>query len=89
MRGNLPRPEFVLHASMKALEDLELASLNRAANLGKAIRAEVETLAEQAATAMLARWMIENRETLLQAGISLKQAEPMKAFELFPNEKAG
>jgi hypothetical protein len=64
----LPPLSFLLEASPTSLHDLELASLNRSANLGKAIRSELEQWILQEAAAMLARWMIENRETLLTAG---------------------
>jgi hypothetical protein len=89
MKASLPTPEFVLDASTKSLEDLELAALNRAANLLKGIKVELHALSEQTATAMLARWMLENREAFLRGRGTPVQAEPLKAFELFSSEKAG
>lgn len=62
----IPVPlSFLLDASRSCLQDLELASLNRSANLGKAVRSELEQWITQCATAMLARWLIDNRDTLL------------------------
>lgn len=56
---------FLLECSMKSLEDLELNSLNRAANLSKAARTELDEWVEQLAQAKLARWLMENRHALV------------------------
>lgn len=61
----LPPADFLFDASQGLVEDLELAALNRAANISKTLKREIDSWVEQSATAMLARWMIENRATLL------------------------
>ena len=56
--------EFLLDSSDRSLQDLELAALNRSANLSKAVRVNVEQWVEQLTAAAVARWMVENRERL-------------------------
>lgn len=77
----LPPLSFLLEASQTSLQDLELASLNRSANLGKAVKSELQMWIEQCAAAMLARWMIENRETLLEAGAALNAPNLQDVFD--------
>ena len=89
MQGEMPPLDFLLSASTKSLEDLELAALNRANNLVKGIKAELHALSEQTAAAMLARWMLENRESLLRAGRQPIEIEPLRDFDLFSTEKVG
>lgn len=48
------------------MQDLELAALNRSANLSKVVKHELDLWVEQAAIAMVARWMLENRDKLLE-----------------------
>lgn len=67
----LPTLNFLLSASQVSLQDLELASLNRASNLGKAVSRDIDEWVEQLAAAMMARWMMDNREALLAAGAQL------------------
>lgn len=69
----LPPLSFLLDASHTSLQDLELASLNRSANLGKSIKRELDDWIEQSAAAMVARWMLDNREALLSAGATLSE----------------
>jgi hypothetical protein len=78
---SLPPLEFLLESSSTSLHDLEVASLNRASNLGKAIREEMFAWAEQCAAAMMARWMIENRERLLRRPD--QERESLEEFESF------
>lgn len=47
-----------------SLQDLELASLNRGANLAKVIEHELGRWVEQEAIGLIARWMMENRDKL-------------------------
>jgi hypothetical protein len=77
----LPPISFLLEASPTSLQDLELASLNRSANLGKAVKSELQMWIEQSAAAMLARWMIENREALLAAGAAIDTPDLADLFE--------
>lgn len=55
--------DFLRYASDNSLQNLELASHNRASNLSKSIRIELDSWVEQRATAMLARWALENRRS--------------------------
>lgn len=64
---NFVTPESLLALSGRTLGELELASLARASNLGKAIREEMFLWAEEYAKAMVARWVRDNRERLLEA----------------------
>jgi hypothetical protein len=64
---NLATPESLLATSERTLGELELASLARASNLGKAIREEMFLWAEEYAKAMVARWVRDNRERLIAA----------------------
>jgi hypothetical protein len=77
----LPPISFLLEASLTSLHDLELASLNRSANLSRSVRAEIEQWIVQSAAAMLARWMIENRETLLAAGAAVDATSLEDVFD--------
>ena len=61
----LPPIEYLLDCSLKSLEDLELAALNRSQQCLKAARAEFEEACAQREAAGVARWLRENRETLL------------------------
>ena len=82
----LPPIDFLLEASLISLQDLELAALNRRANLSRAILSELDQWVEQSATAMLARWMIEKREELLQVG-AIDERNLEEAFERFKQER--
>lgn len=62
----LPSIDFLYEASACSLQDLEITSLNRSANLSKTIRVELEEWIDLEATAKIARWMSENREALLR-----------------------
>lgn len=62
----IPPVEALLDTSETFLQDLELAARNRAANISKAVKSELEMWIEQMTAAALARWMIENRQELLQ-----------------------
>lgn len=66
----LPSLDFLLESSLHSLQDLELSTLARSSNVGKGVKVEMEEWVEQLAAAMLARWMIENREALLRAAAS-------------------
>ena len=79
----LPTLEFLLDASDKSLQDLELSALNRASNLGKGIKEEMFAWAEQYAAAMLARWMLENREGILAAARREVSLPPIDSAKLF------
>lgn len=84
----MPPLSFLLDASKQSLQDLELAALSRSANLGRATREEIQQWIEQCALAMIARWMIENREKLLQTVI-IERAEQAEGLEDLFGEKPG
>lgn len=77
----IPPLDFLLEASLDSLRDLELASLNLSANLAKGLRREIDLYVEQVAVAMVARWMIENRQRLLAPALTPKQVELFKPHE--------
>lgn len=57
-----PPWEFLLSASRNSLQSYELSRLGHAANLRKEIGALLDQWLEENACAMLARWLIEQRE---------------------------
>jgi hypothetical protein len=57
-----PPWEFLLSASRISLQSYELSRLSHAANLRKEIAALLDQWIEENSAAMLARWLIEQRE---------------------------
>ena len=57
-----PPWEFLLSASRNSLQSYELSRLGHAANLRKEIGALLDQWLEENACAMLARWLIEQRQ---------------------------
>ncbi|HKW64539.1 MAG TPA: hypothetical protein VJN89_18450 [Candidatus Acidoferrum sp.] len=57
-----PPWEFLLSASRNSLQSYELSRLAHAANLRKEIGALIDQWVDESACAMLARWLIEQRE---------------------------
>ena len=57
-----PPWEFPLSASRNSLQSYELSRLGHASNLRKEITALVDQWVEENSSAMLARWLLENRE---------------------------
>lgn len=57
-----PPWEFLLSASRNSLQSYELSRLAHAANLRKEIGALLDQWLEENACAMLARWLIEQRQ---------------------------
>ena len=64
-QGIAPPLEYLLECSQKSLYDLELAALNRSQQHLRAAKAEWEEAVSQREVAGVARWLIENRENLL------------------------
>lgn len=62
----LPSLEYLLTCSKGSLQDVELASLNRAANCLKQAKIEWDEACVHREAAGVARWLIENRDALLQ-----------------------
>jgi hypothetical protein len=58
-----PPWEFVLSASRNSLQSYELSRLSHAANLRKEITQLLDSWLEENSAAMLARWLMEQRET--------------------------
>lgn len=77
----LPPMDFLLEASLRSLQDLELVSRNHSANLSKALRRELDAWIEHEAAARLARWMIDNRDTLLrEAALTIEITPRQREF---------
>lgn len=83
----MPPLNFLLEASIKSLEDLELSSLNRSANLSKRLKIELDAWVEQLTTAEVARWMMENREGIILEVLRTVELKPKKA-DLFDVREA-
>lgn len=77
----LPPIEFLLDASNASLQDLLITSLNRSANFSKTIRIEIDMWIEQEATAMLVRWLLENRQALKRPTIEPRRMEMLERGE--------
>jgi hypothetical protein len=61
-RSAQPPWEFLLSASRNSLQSFELSRLAHASNLRKEITALIDQWMEENAAAMLARWLLEQRE---------------------------
>jgi hypothetical protein len=57
-----PPWEFLLSASRNSLQSFELSRLTHAANLRKEIAALLDQWIDESSEAMLARWLMEQRE---------------------------
>jgi hypothetical protein len=62
---SLPPFEYLLECSTVSLHDLEIACLERSQRSLKMVRLELEQSVAQRECAGVARWLIENRHTLL------------------------
>lgn len=85
---SIPPIEFLLDASMTSLQDLELASLNRSANLSKVLKRELDAWIEQSATAMLARWFADHREEIFREANRTVEIKPKKVDFLQVTKKS-
>jgi hypothetical protein len=61
-RSTQPPWEFLLSASRNSLQSFELSRLAHASNLRKEIGALLDQWMEENAAAMLARWLLDQRE---------------------------
>jgi hypothetical protein len=75
-----PPWEFLLSASRNSLQSYELSRLSHAANLRKEIGALLDQWLEENACAMVARWLIEQRER------PPREPESVAAGELPPED---
>lgn len=57
-----PPWDFLISASRTTLQSYELTRLSHAANLRKEIAALLDQWLDESSSAMLARWLIENRD---------------------------
>jgi hypothetical protein len=71
-----PPWEFLLSASRNSLQSYELSRLSHAANLRKEIGQLLDSWLEENAAAMLARWLMQQREHALSAPDSQSGADP-------------
>jgi len=72
----LPPWEFLLSASRNSLQSYELSRLSHAANLRKEIGALLDQWLEENACAMLARWLMQQREA------APRESEPAYSGEI-------
>ena len=77
-----PPWEFLLTASRNTLQCYELSRLGHASNLRKEISSHLNQWLDENANAMVARWLIEERERTVRA------AEAAEAAELQAKEAA-
>jgi hypothetical protein len=59
-----PPWDYLREASPTSLQSFELSRLNHAANLRREITALMDQWLEETAQALLARWLLENRDEL-------------------------
>jgi hypothetical protein len=72
-----PPWEFLLSASRNSLQSYELSRLSHAANLRKEIGALLDLWMEENSAAMLARWLMEQRERPQQVQEDASPGEPV------------
>ena len=78
---NEPPWEFLLSASRNSLHSYELSRLGHSANLRKEIGALLDQWLEENACALLARWLIEQRERPPRSSHSPVIEAPIPASE--------
>jgi len=76
VRSTQPPWEFLLSASRNSLQSFELSRLAHASNLRKEIAALIDQWMEENAAAMLARWLLEQRERSARAPDMLSSVPP-------------
>jgi hypothetical protein len=78
-----PPWEFLLSASRNSLQSYELSRLSHAANLRKEITQLLDSWLEENSAAMLARWLMEQRETSVVPphGTSDRAENPLDAAD--------
>jgi hypothetical protein len=62
---SLPPLEYLLECSVRSLQSLELTCLDRSKHSLKVARMELEESVAQRECAGVARWLIDNRQSLL------------------------
>ena len=71
-----PPWEFLLNASRNTLQSYELSRLSLASNLRKEIAPLLDQWVEESANAMLARWLMQQRERTVLAPHDAAPPEP-------------
>jgi hypothetical protein len=74
----MPALTYLLGCSMGSLQDLELAALGRSSNCLKAARLEWQEAVAQREIAGVVRWLIENRDALLQMTARTVDVRPVQ-----------
>ena len=80
----LPPLEYLLTCSKKSLDDLELAALDRSSQCLKRAKAEWDEAVAQREAAGVVRWMMENREAILEQA---RKAIDTKVVTVFPEAR--
>jgi len=75
-----PSLRYLLACSKESLYDLELAALNRSANCLRVAKTEWEEAVAQREIAGVARWLIENRDALLQMTSRTVDVRPVEGL---------
>jgi len=76
--NRLPSLNYLLECSVASLCDLELAALARSSNCLKQAKLEWEEAVAQREVAAVARWLIENRDALLQMTARTVDVRPVE-----------
>ena len=76
-----PPWEFLLTASRNTLQSYELSRLGHAANLRKEISSLLDQWLDENANAMVARWLIEQRERSVRASASERETKAQASAE--------
>src|SRR5437764_2211284 len=79
--SGMPDLDFLLKHSHATLCELELASLSRSSNALKCAKEQMDEAVAQREIAGVTRWLMENREVLLEA--ARRAILPAKGGELF------
>jgi hypothetical protein len=80
----MPSLQYLLSCSRQSLNDLELASLNRSSNCLRAARLEWQEAVAQREIAGVVRWLIENRDALLQMTARTVDVRPVEELPGLP-----
>jgi hypothetical protein len=80
----MPSLRYLLNCSRQSLYDLELAALNRSSNCLQVAKTEWQEAVAQREIAGVARWLIENRDALLQMTSRTVDVRPLEELPLLP-----
>ena len=73
-----PSLQYLLTCEKQSLYDLELAALNRSANCLRVAKTEWDEAVAQREIAGVARWLIENRDALMQMTSRTVDVQPVE-----------